>query len=952
MPEHTPPVHVTHLRCEHLENPLGLDVARPRLRWQLQSTGQGVHGSAYQVRVAHRAADLDGGDVLWDSGRVESLDEIEATYAGPRLQSRRRYHWSVRVWDQNGQASERAAPAWFEMGLLHPEEWTASLIEPDRDVSPEQRAEAPMLRRSFVLTGDVRRARLYVTAHGLYEARLNGNRVGDELFTPGWTSYDDCLQYQCYDVTDLLQKGDNVLGAILGDGWYRGSISYINARHVYGDRLGLLAQLEVTYDDGRTETIATDRQWRWSTGAIRASDIFDGEHYDARARQVGWDCAGFDDRDWQEVRTGSIDPTVLTAPRSAPVRAIEELEPVEILHTPAGETVFDFGQNMVGWARLRAKGPAGTAVKLQFGEVLDPDGNFYNRNLRTAEATDTFVLAGTGDVEEFEPHFTFHGFRYVKVEGLVEPPSLGHLTGIVVHSDLEFTGHFRCSDERVNQLFDNIVWSQRDNFLDVPTDCPQRDERMGWTGDIQVFAPTACFNMDVSAFLTRWLRDLRVDQHADGLVPMVVPDAFADRRDMLRRVVRNALDRRPGDEKGLFDEYFALFHLNGSVGWGEAAIVVPWTLYQFYGDTRILEESFDSMRALFELRLSRTGRPTDIIWFLDRAHRKETWRHLRYFTSDQFGFGDWLAPGDGMNGSILRSRRYIPTAYLAYSALLLSRMAEALGRTEEAAEYREHHRRAAEAFCYFFYEGNGRLTPHRQTTYVLALAFELLPDEERDAAAATLAELVEASDYEVRTGFLGTPHLCDVLSAHGNSEHAYRLLLNPDHQWLLQVSHGATTIWEHWDNIQPDGSFRSERMLSFNHFAPGAVGAWLYGWVAGIQPDWRAPGFRRFTLAPKPCEGLTHAEASYDSVRGRIASSWTVDGDVLRLTVEIPPTAEATLVIPEAFRGKVTINNEPAQDGPARIKLSSGTYDLACHRTPKSLNPQTPKPPNPSLYRT
>ncbi|MFN8472394.1 MAG: glycoside hydrolase family 78 protein [Anaerolineae bacterium] len=893
------------------------------------SPRQGARQAAYQVRVAPTEADLCGDNLLWDSGKVAS-DALTCEYAGAVLRSRQRCFWTVRLWDEDEAAGEWASPAVWEMGLLEPSDWTARLIQPDLPEKPHSPRPCPLLRRDFRLKGNIARARLYVTAHGLYEARINGRRVGDEYFTPGWTTYDKCLQYQAYDVTALVREGDNALGAVLGDGWYRGRVSFLYLENVYGSRLALLAQLEVTYDDGSAQVVTSDATWRCATGPILASDIFDGETYDARLERPGWDEPGYDDRQWRRVFETPFSAKQLAAPIGPPVRKIEEVRPVAVIHTPAGETVFDMGQNMVGWVRLRTAGVRGTSVTLQFAEILDQQGNFYTKNLRLAKATDTFILEGRGQPETFEPRFTFHGFRYVKVAGLPDEATLDTLTGVVLHSDLAVTGAFSCSNGLVNQLFQNIMWTQRGNFLDVPTDCPQRDERMGWTADLQVFAPTACLNMDACAFLERWLRDLRLDQRGDGLVPLTVPDPFTRRWDTFRRSVRDMQQKGTLNTQAIWDRYMALYHLNRSEGWADAGIIVPWTLYVYYGDPRILEEQYDSMRAMFEYRRRQAGRITNLSRFRSALSRRETWEHLRYYSSGWYGFGDWLAPGDGMEGSIRKSRMFIPAAYLAFDALLMSKAAAALGRDDEAAAFREYYEHAREAFRYVHQDADGRLSPHRQTTYVLALAFDLLPVDERPRAAKTLADLVAAEGYKIGTGFLGTPYVCQVLTDYGYAEHAYRLLLNESANWLLQVRYGATTIWEHWDGIREDGSFQSARMLSFNHYAPGAVGAWLYHVVAGIRPDERAPGFAHIIVAPVPGGGLTHARAAYDSVRGRISSEWRLENGAFLLRAEIPANATATIVVPEAYRGAVVMDGRDVRLTNGALEVGGGQYELRC----------------------
>ncbi len=518
---------VAELRTEYAANPLGIDVREPRLSWQIRSAARSVMQAAYQLQVASSERTLRSGKGLaWDSGVAKSGDAVNVVYAGPPLQSGHEYFWRVRVWDAAGTASVWSEPAYWEMGLLQPVDWKASWIEPEIPEDLKTSGPSPMLRREFVLKGDVERARAYVTSHGLYEMAINGQRVGDAVLTPGWTSYGKRLQYQTYDVTSLLKQGPNAVGAVLGNGWYRGNLAWDDRRNLYGDRLALLAQIVVTYRGGRQEVIATDASWKASTGPILMSEIYHGETYDARLEKAGWSAPGFADTGWSGVKVVEHRKDLLVAPAGPPVRRTGEIKPVKILKTPAGDTVVDMGQNLVGWVRLKVDGPAGTTVTLRHAEVLDKQGNFYTENLRAAKQTVRYTLKG-GAPETFEPHFTFQGFRYVAVDGYPGQLTPDSLTGVVLHSDMAPASTFESSNPLVNQLQHNIVWGQKGNFVDVPTDCPQRDERLGWMGDAQVFAPTAAFNMDVAGFFTKWLRDVAADQLETGSVPHVVPDILS-----------------------------------------------------------------------------------------------------------------------------------------------------------------------------------------------------------------------------------------------------------------------------------------------------------------------------------------------------------------------------------------------------------------------------------------
>ena len=721
------------LVCEYKTNPVGIDVERPRLSWKIRSQERGWVQSAYQLQVVTSAGELDS-EPLWDSGKVVSAASIHRVYDGPSLRSSERYTWRMRVWNQENRASSWSDPAFWEMALLGASEWSAKWITPARQEDTSQPQPAPMLRRTFTLDRKIRSARAYVTSLGLYEMELNGHRVGDELFTPGWTAYRKRLQYQTYDVTEHLREGTNALGVTLGDGWYRGFIGFEDQRNYYGDTLGLLAEIRIVYDDGSVAVIGTDDtgEWKASTGPIRMSDIYMEEVYDAAFEKYGWSLPDYDDAGWDPVRLLEAPSMSLVAPAGPPVLRIEEIRPIAILLTPNGQTVFDMGQNMVGWARLSVDTDHddvadGHVITLLHAEVLDRDGNVYTENLRSATQRVRYLLVGHRGTVELEPHFSFQGFRYVAVEGFPGEMSLDSLTGVVIHSDMKRTGELELSDPMLNQLQKNIVWGQKGNFLDVPTDCPQRDERMGWTGDAQVFARTAAFNMDVAAFFTRWLADLEADQYENGAIPWVIPDVLSS-------------DGR------------------GATGWADAGVIIPWTLYLAYGDTRILEAQYESMTAWIEFMKSRAGE--DLVW-----------------TGD-FHFGDWLAYSTNRSDypGATTGTDAIATAFFAHSTNLLARIAQVLDRADDARTYERLVARIKEAFVKEFVTETGRVAENTQTAYSLALMFDLLPEELRARAARRLADDVRSRGH-LTTGFLGTPYLNHVLTRYGYLDVAYDLLL-------------------------------------------------------------------------------------------------------------------------------------------------------------------------------
>jgi len=896
--------HVEGLRTEYAVNPVGIDARTPRISWRLHATRRGTTQGSYEIQVA-----LDSGAMnrpLWTSGRVASPASILRPYGGPPLHSSTRYYWRVRAWDDAGRASPWSSIAFFETALLDSAEWRARWITPDLPEDTTKSNRSPMLRRQFrlgpsaigpreiTLAGSPRiaSARLYVTSLGLNEVEVNGRRVGDAYLRPGWTAYGSRLQYDTYDVTALVRSGVNVICATLGDGWFRGRLGWDGKRNLYGNSLALRAQLVVRYSDGTSQTIGTDSTWKASTGPILLSDIYDGETYDARLEKTGWSSPSYDDASWRGVRTMDGVKMALVAPVGPPVRRMREITPVKVIRTPAGETVVDFGQNMVGWVRLRARGPAGTVIRMRHAESLDKAGNFYVTNLRGARQTVTYTMKG-GGVETFEPHFTFQGFRYVAVEGYPGTPDSTSLTGIVAYSDMAPTGTFESSNALVNRLQQNIVWGQRGNFVDVPTDCPQRDERLGWTGDAQVFAPTAAFNMDVSGFFAKWLGDVAADQLPNGAVPFVVPNVLAK--------------MGPGAA--------------GSTGWADVATIAPWTMFRAYGDTSFLVRQYPSMRAWVEY---------------GRAQAGET-----YIWSKGFHFGDWLAfaTTDPDYPGATTEKDLIATAYLAHSADIVSRAAEVLGKREDAAKYRALFENVRAAFQHEFLTQSGRITSSTQTAYVMALDFDLVPDSLRAKAAGHLADDVKRMGH-LTTGFLGTPALTRMLSDNGYLKEAYGLLLREEYpSWLYEVKQGATTVWERWDGLRPDSSFQDAGMNSLNHYAYGAVGDWLYRTVAGLNDDPAEPGYRHVIVRPRPGPGFNFAKATLMTPYGVASSGWRIENGRMTVTVRVPPNAHATVVLPgarlESVREGTTavqtaagVRSARQQGDDVTVEMGSGDYEF------------------------
>ncbi|NQX45082.1 family 78 glycoside hydrolase catalytic domain [Paenibacillus tritici] len=839
---------VQKLRVEYRENPLGLDIRYPRISWQMRADERDVRQQAYQIQIA---GEQDfGSSLLWDSGRVESGESLHLELKELELQSRQRYYYRITLWDQQNRQTGWSETAWWEMGLLSPEEWEAEWITAPLACLDVHADQVPLLRGNFRVDRQVTKARIYVTSLGLYELELNGARVGDAVLTPGWTSYRERLQFQTYDMTGQLAVGNNVLGAWLGNGWYKGNLGWNQQKHLYGDRTALLLQLHLTYEDGGEQIIGTGPQWKVSPGPILMSELYHGETYDARLEQRGFSQPEYDDKGWVPAEILPYTKQILLAQENVPVRAVQELTPVALIHTPAGETVLDLGQNMVGWLRFTVEGEPGQEYQLRHFEVLDQEGNVYTENLRTARQTVTYIAAGGGQ-ESYQPRFTFQGFRYVQLIGFPAQPELQNFTGVVLHSDMEPTGTFTCSDPLLNQLQHNILWGQKGNFVDVPTDCPQRDERLGWTGDAQMFIRTSAYLMNVAPFFSKWLKDLSADQQEDGGVPYVIPHVLGEK------------------------EY-------SSAAWGDAAVICPWTIYQCYGDKRILEQQYSSMQGWVEY-IRRQG--TDEFLWNTGVH-----------------FGDWLgldAKPDSHVGAT--DSNYIATAFYAYSVQLMEKTAKVLGRTEDAQHYSLLHSGVKAAFNQAFIIPAGEGGAATQTACVLALMFGLVEGTAKEHTVARLIGLLEESGYHLTTGFVGTPYLNLVLADAGHMEAAYKLLLQTDYpSWLYQITRGATTIWEHWDGIKEDGSFWSKNMNSFNHYAYGAIGDFLYRYVAGIEQMEDYPGYKQFLIQPHPGGGLTSAAAGLESMYGKIRSEWTIASGRIELIAVVPPNTSATVYLPDA----------------------------------------------------
>ncbi|MFL6140592.1 MAG: family 78 glycoside hydrolase catalytic domain [Labedaea sp.] len=874
------------LQTEQRHQPLGVDEPRPRLSWKLECDRPGAAQSAYRLTAAERLDDLDNPDrVLWDSGKRESGHGLLIPWDGPVLRSATRYHWRVEVWDETG-ASAGTARSWFETGQPHRADWVAVWVGRDPYTVPqvdppgdgEHAAGSPplYLRRAFQLEQVPVRARLYATARGVYEPRLNGARVGDHELAPGWTEYHRRLQYQTYDVTALLRQGSNVLAAIVADGWWCGYVGFDprRAAHHYGTAPAFLAQLVVDFADGTRLVVATDAGWAERPGAIRFADLLMGQHVDAREHVPGWDEPGTVEG-FRPVAVLDPDPGPLVAELDHPIRVTGELAAVTVQDKGAGRFVVDFGQNLVGRVRLTVRGAgAGRRITVRHAEVLD-GGELYVANLRRARATDVHVTGG-GGIELFEPQFTCHGFRYAEIDNYPEPLSEEDISARVVHSDTPWTGQFECSDDLVNRLQANITWGQRGNFVAVPTDCPQRDERLGWLADAQIFAPSASRNADVSAFFARWLRDVVDGQDSDGAFRDVAPVVTMDRE--------------------------------AAPAWGDAGVIIPWHLWRTYGDRRVLRRCFDAM----------------VAWV---GHIRRHNPDLRWRRRTGNAYGDWLQVDASTPRDVLS------TAYFARSAQIVADAAEVLGRPEDAAEHRALHTAIRAAFIESYVDDEGRVDGGTQTGYLLALAFGLLPEDLVAEAVEHLAADIEKRGNRLTTGFVGVAQLCPVLTEHGRAELAYALLHQEEFpSWGYSIRHGATTIWERWDGWTEHNGFQSPSMNSFNHYSLGSIGDWLFGRVAGIDQTPDSVAYRELLLRPLPGGRLTWARAEQDTVRGRIACGWALAGGLITVTATVPPGCTAILQIPTPDSTSVrlvepagVLEVEPTPSG-ATLRLLSGQY--------------------------
>jgi len=868
------PSKVGSLRCEGQENPLGIDREQPLLQWKITDARRGAAQTAYRILVATSPGLLaeDTGD-MWDSGKVNSGESVFVSYGGKSLEPGGSYFWKVKIWDQEGAETRWSEEASWEMGINSLNDWKASWIEH----SFEKPGRSVYMRKEILLPEkEVVKARLFVTGLGNYLFSINGGKVGNDLLTPGWTDYRKRVEYRVYRVEESLQPGKNVLGALLGNMWWSGGVGWKGGVKYSEGPLKLLASLQVTFADGSTAVYATDTTWKWHVSPIVSDHIYHGETYDANLEIPGWDEPGFDDSGWIFTRRSSYEGS-LTGPRFPALREIMEIGAVSLTEPVPGEYVFDMGQNMVGWAQFLCKGEKGDTVKLRFAELLHDDGTVAQENLRSAKATDMIICNGNHLV--WEPRFTYHGFRYVQVSGLKTRPEQADLTGKVIHTSEPFIGTFETSNKLINAIYKNITWGQRGNFFAVPTDCPQRDERLGWMGDAQIFAPTANFNMNLNRFWEKWATDIFDGQEPEGWVYDVNPAIVVS-----------------GPSKP---------------GWGDACVIIPWHTYNWFGNTRIIRENYANMKRWVDYMHSKSENLI-YIW-----GKKGEWN----------GYGDWIAVEKSPSEPI-------GTAYFFYTSKLLSKMAGIIGNQSDSVYYSDLAGKIASAYQqkYWFNDSLNYLG-RTQAANILPLAFGITPPELKEQVVENIVTNIREKDIHPTTGFLGTGYILSVLSATGNHDLAYQMINQVTYpSWGYMVQKGATSIWELWNS----DTERPEGMNSRNHFALGCVGEWMWNTLAGIRPCEKNPGFRQVIIQPQPVGDLKWVKAAYETNYGKLAVDWNREGDMLTLNVVVPPNTSA-LIVPPVFRtgavvrenGKIVENTQGKGlylDEKGNIVASAGSY--------------------------
>ncbi len=941
---------------ENFVDPLGFHDSSPVFSWKLPVADEVKSQSAYRIEVTTKTGSDADSKPLWDSGKVDSDQSVWVAYQGSPLASRQRVGWRVKFWDQDGRESPWSEQASIEMGLLSKADWQAKWIEVNRPLPPvdqikvlkaeygcragdqpqvvdvterlnraiknsgkpvrvvsgrlggdpapgkpkglwvdyelngeQKKAVVPerglfnpfspvkvhpgyLLRRGFDVSKKITKARLYASALGIYSFHINGKPVSTDVLSPGFTSYSKRVETLTYDVTTMLHEGKNAIGASLGEGWYAGNLLMRDRKKWLSLTPKLLGQLELTFDDGTTETISTDETWKGTAaGPIVSGGFYHGEDYDARKEWGDWSSAGFDAKDWKAAESTALDGLALLVPkRLPPVKVMQEVKAVKLTEPEAGKFVFDFGQNLVGVPEVRLSVKVGEKITFRFAEMLEQDGTLYTTNYRGARSQASYLAAVDGKIQ-YQPTLTFFGFRYLEISGLSRSDQLttDSATAKVYHTDFESAGNFTSSHEKLNQLQSNIRWGQISNFIDIPTDCPQRDERLGWTGDAQVFCPTSFFNYDVHSFWARWLQSVRDDQTENGKIPHVIP---------------------------------ATSFGNASPGWADVIVTAPWDIYVRTGDLRILADNYDAMKkwvAVYE-------------------------RESENFIPQTKGFGDWLQPYTKSDNKGDTAQDLIATAYFGRDARLIARAAAALGKTDDEARYRQLHTDIRRAFSKRYFSGNTVATgADTQTACLMGLAYDLIDDDLKEAAVERLMKKFEEADRHLRTGFLGTPLLAPVFDKLGHAEICYELLFKESYpSWFFPINQGATTMWERWNSYSHADGFGDAKMNSFNHYAYGAIGQFMYERVAGLSPDPERPGYKHFFIRPLIGGPLESASAELETPYGKAKSGWRKSADSISIEAIVPPNTTASCVLPAETGADVRLNGKALNESAVELKIN------------------------------
>lgn len=886
---------------EGFKNPIGFYNNKPTFSWQLPVSETIKSQTAYQIVAASKPELLPDNADLWDSQKKESSQSICVNYKGENLNSRQKVYWQVRYWNQDKNVSQWSAINTFELGLLNNNDWKAKWVGLDtakdsiKGVRKFLMHRPQYLRKSFDVSSSISSARLYITAKGVFDVHLNGNDVSDDVMPPGWTPYNKRIETITYDVTNLIESGKNTLAVELASGWHSGRISRGKALYENFASPKVLCQLEIQLEDGSKFIIASDKSWKGTTnGPIRLSGIYEGEIYDANLEIPNWTTNIFDDKLWESVETEKVADSVKLEPkRHETVKQNIVIDNAEIVAKTKSSVIYNFNQNMIGVPLVTIPMKKGDTLKIRFSEMLSPDGSFYTDNYRSALSIDYYIAAKDGMIK-WSPKFTFHGFQYVELSGYnaTKEPTTNWVKGLVQYSNFKSNGTFTSSHKKLNQLQNNIEWGLRGNFFDVPTDCPQRDERLGWTGDAQVISPTAMFNYSTHAFWTAWLQSMKETQseHKNGLVPFIIPDVLQNN--------------------------------NASSGWGDACVIIPWDIYNITGDKRVLEENYDMAKKWVGYYQSKAEE------FIPRMH----------------SFADWLQPYPSKIGKTGNRgdtpKEFINTAYFAHSAHLISKIAEVLGKTEDKKKYQSLYKNIAAAFENKFFNEDGSIKNNKgtQTGYLLAIHFELLESETKEKAQKHLLEEIEKADYHLGTGFLGTPILPKVLDDMGEIDLMYKILFKETYpSWFYSINQGATTMWERWNSYSKKDGFNPQSMNSLNHYAYGAVGQWMYERIAGVAPI--EPGYKTIRIAPQPNKRLTFASVKVNTPYGETASSWRIENNIFYLDVVIPPNTTAEISIPSNKIETLEVNGNTFEENSdlklmdadkTSIKISAnpGTYNF------------------------